>query len=329
MFDATDRQKGEWHQTGSCLQWLGTGKKKERARPHNRKDLIMIDRTALINLAALALKGGNLDNAESRYMQLIELENSSFAWSKLGMVKMLKYLSEKSNINEITYCFSIAKTLEITEPVNIENAYLDAVLELTNELFTKIALAADFMKQSDKQLLKSSILAGASFLLSRTQKGGFFGMLGTAQTVYNTASAAFAFKDVHDAKKAIDYCCACLSELTSTITIIVNETNPRFSTFIPEYEKQYDTMKNKVKETTGISLPELFEKQSTITAASTQQSQPNENAPEPVFTQDQIDLMTKYQITFKAGKYHFREYYYDKLEFAVNYAKICEKNSKS
>jgi hypothetical protein len=36
MFDATDRQKGEWHQTGSCLQYVnhnelivGGGKKKK------------------------------------------------------------------------------------------------------------------------------------------------------------------------------------------------------------------------------------------------------------------------------------------------------------
>ena len=218
--------------------------------------------SVVLNLATLALKGRNLDEADSRYKQLVELTNDSAAWTGLGLVKMMKFAAGKALMDEIVFCFSTAKSVDQKNAEAIENGYLDACIGFARELLSNICVAAEFQKKSTLQAIKSALFAGFSYVVRPSEDSGDLSKIISAAAIgFNAANAAIHFANALEAKEVQERCLNGLSQLSSSISQIVSEANPHKVEFNNKFEELYIIARNHIRDTTGVKLPILSSSQ--------------------------------------------------------------------
>jgi hypothetical protein len=100
-----------------------------------------ITESASFRRGVMALRGGRFEEAEEHFLALAEQSEAPMAWAAVGKAKLWRVPAGEATVNEVAYCFDLAKRSCTTDEENeaVDAALGSSTIEMIAHLYDLIA----------------------------------------------------------------------------------------------------------------------------------------------------------------------------------------------
>jgi len=204
----------------------------------------------LSSLAFLELQGGHYETAAELYRKQIEVDPDSLNWCGLALCKFGLVLEKKATVEEVFFCFRMAKEATPEDIPCIEFTIAQGAIRVTTEMYNRLIQIHQRLNNLSSQKSTAVLVGIGSFLVGEhpsSQNHFYRSLLAAGATAYNFHRWSAADKHVEELKKERSYLSGTLHTIRRRVEAHITERPQEKDYF---NKQQGDLIKTFLEETT-------------------------------------------------------------------------------